>query len=138
METVTKMPARSLQYYVIGEHWASDLEFFRIETAFLHKLIDDYFVCLLDETNIERLSNIGMKLYQLEKDEARVSSMLSVQLNQLELMVEDGIFESIGDLAGTQVHIENLVTTVMYEYKAAKKEIFELIEKVMKSNKALS
>jgi 3-hydroxyacyl-CoA dehydrogenase len=135
METVINMSARSLQYYVIGKHWASDLEFFRIETAFLHRLMDDYFARLLDETDVKQLSNTGMKLYQLEKDEARVSHMLSAQLKQLELMAEDSIPENTEELAGTQVHLENLVTTAMFEYRAVKNEIFELIEQVMKTTR---
>lgn len=138
METITNMSARSLQYYVIGKHWASDLEFFRIETAFLHRLVEDYFIRLLDEIDISQLSNAGMKLYQLEKDEARVSHILYDQLTQLELMAEDKIPENTEELAGTQVRLENLVTTVMFEYQAVKKEIFELIENVMKNNKVVA
>jgi len=137
METIANMSARSLQYYVIGKHWASDLEFFRIETAFLHRLVDDYFVRLLDEINVTQLSNAGMKLYQLEKDEARVSHMLSAQLKQLELMAEDKIPENTEELAGSQMRLENLVTTVMLEYQSVKKEIFELTESVMKNSKAV-
>jgi SMC interacting uncharacterized protein involved in chromosome segregation len=91
---------------------------------------------LPDKTNIRELSKTGMKLYQLEKNEARVSHMLDAQLKQLELMAEDIIPENAEKLAGTQVHLESLVSTIIHEYRAVKKEIFEVIENVMKNNKA--
>jgi hypothetical protein len=135
METVINMSARSLQYYVIGKHWASDLEFFRIETAFLHRLIDNYFARLLTETDVKNLSATGMKLYQLEKHEAKVNNMLQEQLKQLELMAEDIIPEDAEGLAVTQVELENMVRTVMHEYQGVKKEIFGLVERVIKEEK---
>jgi hypothetical protein len=46
MESTTTMSVRSLQYYVIARRWASDLDFFKIEAAFLHHLMDDYFIPL--------------------------------------------------------------------------------------------
>jgi len=78
MEPAINMSARSLQYYVIGKHWASDLEFFRIETAFLHRLLDNYLTGPLDKINVTQLSTTGIKLYQLERYEARVNTTFNL------------------------------------------------------------
>jgi len=137
MEPAINMSARSLQYYVIGTHWASDLEFFRIETAFLHRLLDNYLTGPLDKINVTQLSTTGIKLYQLERYEARVSQMLNTQLRQLELTADD-IPENTVVLAATQMRLENLVTTMMFEFQSIKKAILEIIEKSIENNKAVA
>jgi hypothetical protein len=48
MQPTTSMSARSLQYYVIARRWLSDLEFFKIETSFLQKLLDKHIAGLQD------------------------------------------------------------------------------------------
>ncbi|ASU31969.1 hypothetical protein [Mucilaginibacter xinganensis] len=131
METLNNMSARSLQYYVIGRQWASDLEFFRIETAFLHRLLEDYFVGLLNEMHLQQLKHAGLNLFYLEKDETELSKMLDEQIKQLELMAEDVIPENCEELAGKQAQLENRVANLMHKYRSVKKEIFELVENVM-------
>lgn len=131
METLKSPSARSLQYYAICKRWASDLEFFRIETGFLHRLIEDHFIGLLEENDVKQLSATGMKLYQLEKHENQLNKMLEAQLRYLELMAEDIIPDDSESLSGTQIELENLVFTVMYEYQALKKEIFGYVERLL-------
>lgn len=135
METLKSTSARSLQYYAICKRWTSDLEFFRIETAFLHRLIEEHFVRLLEEADVISLSATGMKLYQLEKHENKLNKMLEAQLKCLELMAEDIIPDDSESLSGTQIQLENLMFTVMHEYQAVKKEIFGFMEKMLKSDK---
>lgn len=55
METLNALLARSLQYYVLAEHWASDLEFFKIESVFFDKLIKEYFIPIGEISGIEAL-----------------------------------------------------------------------------------
>jgi len=131
METLKSPSARSLQYYAICKRWASDLEFFRIETGFLHRLIEDHFTGLLEETDVKQLSATGMKLHQLEKHENKLNKMLEAQLRYLELMAEDIIPDDSESLSGTQIELENLVFTVMYEYQTLKKEIFGYVERLL-------
>ncbi|MGZ3873813.1 MAG: hypothetical protein ACXVJD_12900, partial [Mucilaginibacter sp.] len=71
MESTPAISARSLQYYVIARRWASDLEFFRIETAFFHRLINDYILQLKDNNRTLQLLGTGKKLDKLENDEAQ-------------------------------------------------------------------
>ena len=46
MQPTISNPDRTLQYYVIARKWLSDMDFFKIETAYLHRLMDDYIVRL--------------------------------------------------------------------------------------------
>lgn len=125
METMPPISSRSLQYYVIAKKWSSDLEFFRLETGFLRKLLDRYIVRLQDEAHIQQLVHASRSLQELE--ETKIDSLLSAQLTQLELMAEDVIPEDTEALASVQVKLENLMSELTRCYRAVKQEIFRLV-----------
>ncbi|MFI5136458.1 MAG: hypothetical protein ACHQIM_01440 [Sphingobacteriales bacterium] len=134
MGTSSAMSSRSLQYYVTARRWSSDLEFFKIETAFLHRLMDDYFVPLCDKTYFEKFKTAGKELLKLEKESARADNLLIDQLKQVELMAEEIIPENAEDLAANQVQLESLMTRLTLDYRDVKKQLFELVESVIRDN----
>lgn len=138
MESAAHISSRSLQYYVIGRHWASDLEFFRIETAFMHRLLEDHFIPLCNQAHIIELTHAGMKLYNLEKEETYVSKLLQDQWKHLELMAEDIIPEDVENLAANQVNLEGMVTNLMNDYRDTKKAIFMLVAGLSHQNKLIA
>jgi DNA gyrase/topoisomerase IV subunit A len=131
METITAMSSRSLQYYVVARRWVSDLEFFKIETQFLERLLDDHFTQLCSEDHIDKLRAVSKKLSVLEEDEQQADKLLSRQLKHLELMAEDALPEDADSLAATQVQLEYLVTNLTREYRGIKKELFQLVTQVI-------
>ena len=128
METSISLSAHSQQYYVICRHWQSDMEFFKIETAFLHRLPADYFVRLLSPEFFDRLKETSQKLFRLEKDENSLSQQLAAHIKQLELAAENVIPEDTEKLADTQATLEPLVLNLINEYRDVKKEMFALVE----------
>jgi hypothetical protein len=138
METLNALSARSLQYYVLAEHWASDLEFFKIETAFFDKLINDHFIRITEVSEIEKLYQLIKKIRGLKEDELATGKILAEQLKQLELMTEDFIPENVDDIQGKQVQLEYLVTNLTREYREVKKELFVAIERMIKDGQLLS
>ena len=126
------MSARSLQYYLIATRWASDLEFFKVETAFLHRLIEEYFIRLGGPKHIENFRKTGKALLKLEEDRNRADNLLTEQLKHLELMAEDVIPEDVNSLSDKQIQIEYLVTDLVNEYRSVKNELFVLVENVRK------
>jgi hypothetical protein len=138
MGTITSMSARSLQYYVICRRWASDIEFFKIETVFLHRLLDDYFVRLCNPAHIDKLKHVGKNLLKLETEEYRADLLITEQLKNVELMTEDIIPENAEELTVNQVRLEYLMTNLILEYREVKKELFALVESAMHENKPKS
>jgi len=138
MGTVCAMSARSLQYYVIERRWASDLQFFGIEAAFLHRLMDDYFVRLCDKTYFEKFKHVGKDLLRLAEERKDADRLLTRQLKYVELMAEDIIPENAEDLAINQVRLEYLMINLNRDYREVKKALFELVESVIKENKLIS
>jgi hypothetical protein len=137
METITAMSSRSLQYYVISRRWVADLEFFRTETQFLQRLLDDHFTQLCNEDHIDKLREVSKKLVVLEQDEQQVDKLLTRQLKNIELMAEDVMPEDADALAGTQVQLEYLVTNLTREYRGIKKELFNLVTQVIHKHRLL-
>ena len=138
METVLSLSARSQQFYVLCRHWESDLEFFRIETAFLHRLLDDYFVQLLSPEYFEDLKKITRKLFELEKEENGLSQQIMNQVKQLELAAESVIPEDAEKLTDEQATIESLYLKLITDYKEVKKEMFSQVEKAMHQKKLIT
>ncbi|HVV53819.1 MAG TPA: hypothetical protein VHC47_00755, partial [Mucilaginibacter sp.] len=68
METINSLSARSLQYYVISKRWSSDLQFFKFETGFLRRLLDEHFFSLNDKVGIEKVRQINNELLRLDVD----------------------------------------------------------------------
>lgn len=137
METTTPTPNASLQYYVIAKRWLSDLEFFKIETAFLHRLLDEHFTPLSDQAYILKLRDVGKRLLNLEKEETETNLLLKEQLKRVELMAESMIPEFKEELSVTQAELENNMSKLTNEYRTVKRELFKLVECVMHKNKFL-
>ncbi|MES2062424.1 MAG: hypothetical protein V4456_10925 [Bacteroidota bacterium] len=135
METLNALSARSLQYYVMAEHWASDLEFFKIESVFFDKLISEYFIAIAEASGTEALRHVLNKISRLKEDEQATAKMLTEQLQQLELMAEDFIPENIDSIQGKQVQLEHLITNLTREFREVKKDLFLTIERVIKESK---
>ena len=135
MGTTTAMSVRSLQYYVIALRWVSDLDFFNIETDFLHKLLNDYQVYLCDKTRLEKFKLTRNNLLKLEQDKNTAESLLTKQLKVVELMAEDIVPEKADDLTANQVQLEYLMADITNEFRIVKKELFALIENIMRENK---
>lgn len=125
MEFMLPVSSRSLQYYVIARRWLSDLEFFRLESGFLHQLLDRYITRLQELEMVGQLVDTGKKLQQLEQMVA--DDKLSNQLTQLELMAEDIIPEDAEALAATQVELEHFMSDLTKQFRTVKKEIYQLI-----------
>ncbi|SMC94979.1 hypothetical protein [Pedobacter nyackensis] len=132
MKTPANLSSKSLQYYVEAKHWTSDLEFFKVETSFFHRLLDDYFIRLTSPYFIEKLKAIEAKLLKFEEERHQTDKVLTEQLTKVELMAEDIMPEDLEGIENKQSKLQDLMTTLIKDYRETKKELFDIVEKVMK------
>lgn len=125
METMLPISSRSLQYYVIAKKWSSDLDFFRLEAGFLHRLLDRNTRNLQDREHLGQLVKTGKDLAELEQ--MVVDDLLAGQLTQLELMAEDIIPEDAEALAAVQVRLEQFMGALTKRFRQVKQEIYRLV-----------
>jgi hypothetical protein len=136
MERFNSLSSRSLQYYTIARQWASDLEFYKFETGFIHRLLDEYFAAILKAGERENMRQILNDLMRLEVENNQLERALAEQLKHLELMSEDVIPEDVSWLAGKQIRLEYMVAGIFGEYKELKRKIFAVMEKVLAQDRA--
>jgi len=126
------MSTRSLQYYVIAKKWFSDLQFYKIETAFFHSLIEDHFIHLSGAKYVNDLRQVNNDLRILDRNIDETEGLLGGQIKHVELMAEDIIPEDTEGVAIDQIKLEHKVTGLLRDYRRLKAELFKLVEQVMR------
>lgn len=129
METKTTLSTRSIQYYVIATKWATDLNFFKIETAFFHRLLETYFKKL--PGTLEHLGADVEKLRALDSDIHKVEIKLGLQVRWIEMMAEDVIPEDTASIAAEQVSLEMLMGNLTAHFRELKTHLFGIVEGVL-------
>ncbi len=133
MENVTEMADRSAEYHVIAKRWKSDLEFFKIESAFLGRLKQDYYFSRLsDYRNTEELQKAGDNLIKLQADILWAESRVDAQLHQLAGVAENRLEENTQQLALTNAAVSHLMIGLTHEYRDVKKQLFAIIETIFR------
>ncbi|TDG36485.1 hypothetical protein EZJ43_08175 [Pedobacter changchengzhani] len=133
MNTINNKSTAHQQYHAIAKHWASDVEFFKVETVFLHHLLDDYFIRLSDPEHLQGLNSVGLKLMHLEKDKFSVDHHLIDHLKNLEGQTEDLDFNDGELLAKAHGKLEQTMAQLTNNYRLLKTELFTLVQKVIKA-----
>jgi hypothetical protein len=133
MKNVIEMSDRSAEYHAIAKRWKSDLEFYKIESAFLKSLKQDYyFTRLSDCSNTEALRNAAYRLEKLQSDILIAECRVDAQLHQLTEVGENKIEENIQNLALTNAEVGHLMISLTHEYQEIKKLIFTSIETIFR------
>jgi len=138
METPASTQSQAEQFYSLSEHWKSDLEFFKVETAFFHRLIDDHFAELISAEYLEKLKVEGKKLYDLERDESELNKMLSKHMKELTMIIEGTNPEYPSEYREQHSVIEKKFNKLTMEYRELKSELFALVEKAMGKKKLIN
>jgi hypothetical protein len=135
MENEIEISARAEAFYVVTRRWLSDLEFFKIEASFLHHLQQDYFIRSADQPTIEKLKAIGQQLAKLHADMESAAAHLETQINSIDMIVENRVPEDVKVLNVTQLALGHSMTQLIDEYRGVKKQLFELVENIMRETK---
>jgi len=137
METLTKLSARSLEYYINARRWKTDLDFFNVEVVFLNRLMEEHFLQLAGEDRIKKLTQLGNKLSELVNEKHQIKELLDHQLRDLELLAEDLLIEGQEGLAGKQAHLEYQMIDLLHEFREIKREVYAIMEAVLDERKLL-
>jgi len=124
MDTMMLNSSRPLQFYVVAKRRSADLEFFRLESSFLQRLLDR---CAehSGQPKWQQMVTASRDLQELER--LVDSDLLTRQLTQLELMAEDVIPEDTDALAESQVKLEQLMARLTRRFRDVKQEVFALV-----------
>jgi hypothetical protein len=135
MKIVNTMSEVSQEYAIMAGHWASDLEFYKIETNFLRGLLENHFMELCEKRFIEDLKSFGRLLMDLDKEEYECDQLIKLQLAKLGLLTKYSLLDNEEELKKSQFEIENIMWTITSKYRKVKKDIFRLLETLFKDIK---
>ncbi|HEY0653016.1 MAG TPA: hypothetical protein VGD65_07805 [Chryseosolibacter sp.] len=124
------------QMYIVSERWQSDLVFFYDELNFLRKLIDKYFMWLIDDDNIESTRKLASELAKLEKRRYTILQRLDQHRRHLANLVENPFSHSSQECRDEYSELEVLFAGLAKEFRQVKKDVFALTEHVIESEKA--
>lgn len=128
METLSKLSARALEYYINSRRWKSDLYFSNLEITFWNRLLDEHFHELVDVGIKVKLKQLSKRLSVLVTEEQQIKELLKQQLENLEQLAKDVSDEHTEELAGKHAHLEYLMMDWIHEYRVIKEELFLVLE----------
>ena len=116
--------------------WLSELNFVREEQDFLNKLVKHYTIQLADARRLEKSRAIVGAILDAEKEVKVLMKKIQAHENQLDIMVDD-IDQPAMERAYKETHKELMILMQRYleEYRALKKQLFDLVSKVIKKEK---
>lgn len=137
MENVTEMSDRAEQYYLAAKRWGADLGFFEIETDFLLRLQQDYFIRLTEQVDGGTLKTIDDKILALQLDMHDAGVRCQAHLDRFASIAENVTPEDISYLMIENNSLSDLMINLTKEYQEVKKELFTLVKRVLHENKLL-
>ncbi|MCX2452415.1 hypothetical protein OQX61_14160 [Pedobacter sp. PLR] len=137
MKSLTRLPAKALEYYINARRWKTHLDFFNMEVVFLNRIMEEHFLQLAGDNHKKKITPLGSKLSVLMNEKYHVDGLLDQQLKKLELLAEGLLRESPEELAGKQAHLEYHIIDLIHEYREVKRELYTIVEVVLNERKLL-
>ncbi|WP_281847580.1 hypothetical protein [Olleya namhaensis] len=138
----TKSNSKIVEWYSaermhdMSKKWLSELNFIKDEQQFLEELITDYTHQIINDDALSRAQDVTTALLRTTRGTQKLITALEQHENDLSLMV-DGKDELEKEKKYKAEHIEFIATisSFFHDYKAVKFEIFNLVKKLMKTDK---
>lgn len=125
------------ELYVLTEHWKKDLEFYKEDLLFLHRLIDKYFIWIVKEENSEAVRKILHNLQKM-KDRCRdLMEKVSSHLHQVGSFVSKPEAEEDRLFRIEHEHLEDEIAEFVKAFRKNRREVFEITEHVVDSEKLI-
>ncbi len=131
METIDQTELATRDYSMVNQ-WAADNTFFRVETVFLHHLMDDYIARCPETEQVKKFRQVKIDLYQLEAYQQHIDGILKQQMKNLFEMANGTSILTDEDIAAKQLQLEKLMAGLNLEYRAFKQILFKLSKEEMK------
>lgn len=124
------------ELHVESLNWISELKFIKDEQHFLDELLKSHTLDLIEDTYFDKSNTIIANLSKHRKTGEELLKKMINHENELLILV-DGIDQITEEKKYRFLHSKYLleVTNYFNDYKDTKKEIFDVIKKIMKEEK---
>jgi len=116
--------------------WISELKFVRDEQLFLNSLVKSYTSQLIEENIYDKSKELVGAILDAENELKGLLKKVQVHENQLEIMIDD-VDQPKMEKAYRDTHLElvNHMDTYLEGYRSLKKQLFDLLGKIIKYEK---
>ena len=121
--------------HTLSLHWKSDLAFYMDELRFLRKLIDKYFVWLMEDESVKSTQDLLNRLTKIHYRAEDIVSSIEKHVKHIVKEMKFPLVKNDSTFRKEHAELENLVTTFLKDFRQLKKEVFELTENVMVEEK---
>jgi len=115
-------------FYALGEHWRSDLAFYKDEVRFLKDLMGRYFYRFMEDIDIIYVRRIENRLMILERRREEMDFKIQRQMKEISDCLKSSDSAPNKNIVAHQEELETLMAVFAKDFRNLKKKIFRLVE----------
>ena len=81
------------ELYALGEHWQSDMAYYKDELKFLYHLVDKYFKWLMSDNDIRKVQAMARDINMTDHEATRISIQVDEHQHQIAHFVRNAFSE---------------------------------------------
>ena len=123
------------ELYVLTQHWKKDLEFYKDDLRFLHRLVDKYFIWITEKENLEMVKKIGVNPLGISTKCQDLLDKVSKHILHLGKLIENPNIEESRIFRLEYEHLEDEIANFVKSFRENRKEVFTITEYVVDNEK---
>ena len=124
------------ELHVLTSHWQSDMLFFQDELRFIDTLFDKYFGALIEKDNLEKTKAMAIKISHVKSNSEALSGRIAAHLKHIEQFVTNPTSQKGDSFREEHASLEDDFASFVKSFREMKREIFELTERIARTEKA--
>lgn len=123
------------EWYVLAEHWKSDLLFYRDDLKFLHHLMDKYFIWITKKEDLEKVSKTARNILNDKWECEGILEKVDKHISHLAKIIDDS-FKYDGQIF-RQEHgkLEDDIALFIKKVRKNRTQVFAVTEHLMDNEK---
>lgn len=122
--------------YALTEHWKSDLLFYRDDLKFLRHLVDNYFIWIKDQENLEGIRKVGEAILKNTRQCQYLLDMINKYLSYLVQIIDKTPEYNSKNFRAEHGKLEDDITQFIKNVRENRKHLFKITEYVMHEEKS--
>lgn len=123
------------ELHALTLHWQSDMAFFGDELRFMDLLIDRYFTLLVDKDHLAVTKDVATKLTDVKAKHDSLAKQVTKHLYHIEDMMTNPFVMDSSNFRNEHANLEDQLAEFAKAFRTMKLEIFQMTEKIVKSEK---
>ncbi|WP_186755517.1 hypothetical protein [Echinicola salinicaeni] len=115
-------------YYALGEHWRSDMAFYKDEVRFLRGLLGKYFYRFIEDIDINHVRRIENRLMILDRRREEIDFKIGRQMKAISEQLKKNNNSASETIVSNHEELEYLLSILAKDFRKLKRIIFQLVE----------